>query len=118
MYATIPNATSSTTFSLVPTPASQTSLDAAFRKNLGAVYARRSGALRDLARTRVRNGADSWDAVQDAFLHVLEHPPSDTSERALSAALEAAVRTSCGRHATRRREDEALRIALRKRFPV
>ncbi len=110
MYATLPSAP----LSLVPAQSSQEVL----RKNLTAVYARRSAALRDVARTRVRNGADSWDAVQEAFLHVLEHPPSDTSERSLSAALDAAVRTSCGRKAAQRRDDETLRIALRKRFPV
>ncbi len=99
MYATIPSAP----LSLVPAQSSQEVL----RKNLTAV-----------SRTRVRNGADSWDAVQEAFLHVLEHPPSDTSERSLSAALDAAVRTSCGRKAAQRRDDETLRIALRKRFPV
>jgi DNA-directed RNA polymerase specialized sigma24 family protein len=103
-------------------PVSSVSIDpnagAQLRKSLSAVYARRSSALRELARPRVRNGADAWDAVQDAFLFVLEHPPSDTSERALSAALETAVRTACGRQERQRTDDSNLRIALRKRFPV
>ena len=97
-------------------PSAATSAD--FRKNLSAVYTCRSSSLRELARSRVRNGAAAWDAVQDAFLFVLEHPPRDTSERGLTAALEAAVRASCGRQARQRTDDLNLKIALQKRFPV
>ena len=88
------------------------------RARLSAVYSTRAHALRDLARPRVRNGAEAWDAVQDAFLQVLEHPPADTSERALAAALESAVRAACSRQARVHADDLSLRIALRKRSPV
>ena len=103
--------------STTPTPTTTDSA-AQLRKSLSAVYARHSNALRELARTRVRSSTNAWDAVQDAFLFVLEHPPSDTSERALAAALESAVRTACGRQARQRADDVNLYIALRKRFPV
>jgi DNA-directed RNA polymerase specialized sigma24 family protein len=92
--------------------------DARLRRNLSAVYARDASALRELARRRVRTSTNAWDAVQDAFLFVLEHPPKDTSERTLAGALESAVRTACGRQARQRADDVTLEIALRKRFPV
>ena len=104
--------------SISPSVSSSSSSSSELRKNLSAVYARRSDSLRELARPRVRTGANAWDAVHDAFLHVLEHPPSDTSERALGAALESAVRNACNRQARQRTDDVNLKIALRKRFPV
>jgi hypothetical protein len=88
------------------------------RRALTAVYGRRASALRELARPRVRHAAEAWDAVQDAVLFVLEHPPSDCGEAALAAALDAAVRLVCAEYAKRHAGDERLRIALRKRFPV
>ena len=113
MYATPlqPTDTQSTTLT-------QLDRDVQLRKSLTAVYARRSTALREIARTRLRSGADAWDALQDAFLHVLEHPPADLSERALTLALDTAVRAACGRQERQRSDDEKLCIALRKRFPV
>jgi DNA-directed RNA polymerase specialized sigma24 family protein len=102
---------------LLPSAAS-VSASPDFRKQLSAVYRRRSDSLRELARTRVRKSADAWDAVQEAFLFVLEHPPADTSERGLTSALEAAVRAACGRQARQRADDVNLKIALQKRFPV
>jgi DNA-directed RNA polymerase specialized sigma24 family protein len=91
---------------------------AAFRKTLSAIYVRHTSALRDLARPRVRSSADAWDAVQDAFLFVLEHPPTDRTERGITSALEAAVRNACGHQARQQKDDVNLKIALRKRFPV
>jgi DNA-directed RNA polymerase specialized sigma24 family protein len=91
------------------------SSSASFTARLGALYTRRSGALRELARRAVPTRADAWDVVHDAFLSVLESPPEDTSDAALGAALERAVRAASGRHAGRRADDAALRVALRKR---
>ncbi len=89
--------------------------DEQFRRPLSAVYTARGPALRRLADAARPNGADPWDLLQDAFLHVLEHPPIDTSALAVGAALERAVRVATNRESTRRREDSAMRVALRKR---
>jgi DNA-directed RNA polymerase specialized sigma24 family protein len=98
--------------------AASAATSASLRGRLAAVYAVHANALRELARPRVASRADAWDAVQDAFVFVLEHPPRDPGDAALLAALETAVRTACGRQARARRDDFDLRVALQKRFPV
>ena len=88
--------------------------EARLRSILSAVYTARGPALRRRASLEAPNGAHAWDVVQDAFVLVLEHPPADLSERAVSAALERAVRVVCNRDAKRAREEEVMRIQLRK----
>jgi len=90
----------------------------ALRRTLDAVYRERWATLHEVARRFVRKDDDASDAVQDAFLHVLEHPPRDASRRVLGIALEDAVRVMCGRQRRTRRDEEDLKIGLRRRFPV
>jgi DNA-directed RNA polymerase specialized sigma24 family protein len=88
------------------------------RTILDGVYRERWSALHEIARKYVRNDDDASDAVQDAFVQILAHPPRDTSRRALGVALDAAVRAACERGRRARRDDAQLKIGLRKRFPV
>jgi len=88
------------------------------RRTLDAVYRERAASLLELARHHARNGDDASDALQDAFAHVLEHPPLDPSKRALTGALETALRTACERQRRNRRDEAAMKVGLRKRFPV
>ena len=85
------------------------------RSNLAAVYASHGPALRKRASLATPDDVHSWDVVQEAFLHVLEHPPADVSKASLAAALDGAVRAICKREAKRLVDDAQLRIALRKR---
>ncbi len=88
------------------------------RRMLDAVHRERGATLHAVARKFLRKEDDASDAVQDAFAHVLEHPPRDPSRRALAIALEAAVRAMCGRQRRTRREEADMKIGLRKRNPV
>ncbi len=87
-----------------------------FRRNLGAVYACRIVALRASAQLRLGRPTDAHDAVQEAFLHVLENPPADTSIASLSNALDIALRRTTGRFAETGRSDVALARASRERI--
>jgi len=87
-----------------------------FRRNLGAVYARHAPALRDEAHLVFRQRARAYDAVQDAFLAVLENPPADASERSLAEALRVAFRRALGRHQQCSRDDRVLAAAARERI--
>jgi DNA-directed RNA polymerase specialized sigma24 family protein len=115
MYATTIDPSVSTT---VSTPDPSTPDPAIVRTNLDAVYRARWSALLEVARKYVRKDYDASDAVQDAFVLVLARPPRDTSPRGLGIALDAAVRTACERQRRVRRDDQELKIGLRKRFPV
>jgi DNA-directed RNA polymerase specialized sigma24 family protein len=88
------------------------------RRTLDAVYRERVASLLVIARRHARNGDDASDALQDAFVHVLAHPPLDPSKRALTVALETALRTACERQRRHRRDEAAMKVGLRKRFPV
>jgi len=116
MYATTID---TTTQSEVSPSVTVTDLNPQLLRNaLDAVYRERWASLLEIARTHARRHEDPSDAVQDAFVQVLERPPRDTSKRALALALEAAVRAACGRQRRSRRDEAAMKIGLRKRFPV
>jgi DNA-directed RNA polymerase specialized sigma24 family protein len=82
---------------------------------LSAVYAAHAPALRKRVALATSERAHAWDVVQEAFLHVLDHPPSNVSPTSLAAALDGAVRAACRRESRRRADDAQMRIALRKR---
>jgi DNA-directed RNA polymerase specialized sigma24 family protein len=88
------------------------------RRTLDAVYRERYASLFELARRTVRKDEDASDAVHDAFVHVLERPPHDLSKPALTLVLEGAVRAACERGRRNRRDEAAMKIGLRKRFPL
>jgi DNA-directed RNA polymerase specialized sigma24 family protein len=88
------------------------------RRALDAVYRENRASLYAIARKHARKDEDASDAVQDAFVHVLERPLRDASKHALALALEAAVRAACERHRRNRRDEAAMKVGLRKRFPV
>jgi DNA-directed RNA polymerase specialized sigma24 family protein len=116
MYA-FKNDTTTPSASPLPSPIAAPSPQL-LRSTLDAVYRERWADLHEIARKHARRHEDPSDAVQDAFVQVLERPPRDTSKRALALALEAAVREACGRHRRIQRDEAAMKIGLRKRFPV
>ena len=115
MYATKNNPITPSELSLVPP--SDPDWDR-LRRAVDAVYRERWASLLEVARKHARKGDDASDAVQDAFVQVLEHPPRDASKHTLTVALEAAVRAACERQRRNRRDEAAMKVGLRKRFPV
>lgn len=90
----------------------------ALRRNLGAVYARVASPLRERARIHLRSRDRAYDAVQDAFLAVLENPPADTSEPSLRRALESALYRVTGKHAQSRRIEADIATAIRQQLRI
>lgn len=103
--------------SIASSPATSTTArpSPAFRSTLIRIYANHRDEMFATAARILVSHADADDAVQDAFLAVLESPPRETNERTLTAALDGALRIACGQKVQERSQDERARVALARR---